>query len=636
VLLDEPHHDGSVGYVPQPAPALGEAVPVRVFVPHRADGSPGAREVVLRVVRDGEPALSQASAERVDDAGTWWQADLLAWNRVNSYRFLVSGAGGGYGWLNGTGLHHRDVSDAADFRLVTYDPPPDWVADQVVYQVFPDRFARSAAARANGNGAAPGLPSWARRADWDDPVVHRGPDVGSQVFGGDLDGVAQHLSHLSSLGATMVYLTPFFEARSNHRYDAVSFDHVDPLLGGDAALDRLVRSVHRLGMRVIGDLTTNHTGAEHVWFRAAQADPSSIEAGFYRFRRHPDDYEGWLDVRSLPKLDHASAALAARLYAGPTSVVARWLAVGLDGWRIDVANMTGRAGALDHAGQVARALRRTATDVNQDSWVVAEHGHDAAPDLDGDGWHGTMDYSGFTRPVWAWLNGGGPGGPGVEHGLTFLGLPVGIPVLPGTAVVATMREVHARMPWRSWAASTTHLDTHDTPRFRTVTGGGTTGWVDAAGTGRDRHLVGLALQLTMPGVPTVFMGDELGLTGLDGEHARTPFPWGRPREWDTATFDAYVTWVGLRREQVALRRGGLRWVDVGADSMTYLREHPEQRVLVHVARDDHAGVRIPLRALGIRDLGQLDTLVGQAPTDGGDGTVALPRGGPAAHAYLLA
>lgn len=629
MLLDEAHHDGSPLYADRADPELGERVPVRVLVPHRPDGTPGADQVALRVVHDGEPVVSAAVRDRVDGTGTWWRAEVEARNPVSSYRFLLTGPGGGYAWLNGTGVHGRDVSDTADFRLVTHPAAPDWVADQVAYQVFPDRFARG-----SREGRA-GAPPWARPAGWDDPVVHLGPDTPRQWYGGDLDGVTEHLDHLTRLGVTLLYLTPFFEGRSNHRYDAVSFDRVDPVLGGDAALDRLVSAACSAGIRVIGDLTTNHTGVGHEWFLAAQNDPAGEEAGFYRFRRHPHDYESWLDVATLPKLSHTSATLARRLYDGPGSVAARWLRAGLSGWRIDVANMTGRSGAVDVARDVARALRRTSTQARADAWIVAEHNHDAAPDLLGDGWHGTMAYFAFTRPVWAWLNGGGPGGPGVEHGLGFLGLPVGVPTLPGPAVVATVREASAAMPWRSLVASTTHLDSHDTPRFRTVTGGGTDGWVDAAGRGRDRHLVGLALQMTLPGVPTVFMGDELGLTGVDGEHSRTPFPWHRTAEWDRPTLDAYTRWVGLRRSHVALRRGGLRWADVGADSITFLREHPEERVLVHVARADHPAVRIRLASLGLQRAGQLQVLAGEPVTDCGDGVVALPAQGPGAHAYVV-
>jgi alpha-glucosidase len=645
-LLDEPHHDGSVRYVPAGAPRLGDTLPVRVWVPSVPGRAGRDAQVLLRRTRDGEPAISAARLDASDEAGAWFVADLRLDNHVTSYRFLVDGARD-YRWLTARGVFRRDVADAGDFRISVYDPPPDWVADQVVYQVFPDRFARSGADRPT--------PDWAVPAEWDDPVVHRGRDTPHQWFGGDLDGIAAHLDYVTGLGATMLYLTPIFEARSNHRYDAVTFDRVDPALGGDEAFARLLAAAHARGLRVLGDLTLNHTGVGHEWFRAAVADPDAPEASYYSFRRHPDEYESWLGERSLPKLDHRAAAMRRALYDGPDSVVARWLDFGLDSWRIDVANMTGRLGADDLGHEVARAVRRTMAARHPDAWLLAEHGHDAAFDLLGDGWHGTMDYAGFTRPVWAWLGGG------IPSGLPFLGLPVPIPSLPGSAAVATMREVHAGAPWLAWTASTLHLDSHDTPRFRTVAGGGTSGWVDDEGAGRGRHLAGLALQMTLPGVPSVFAGDELGLTAVDGEHARTPFPWKRGAEWDSATCDAYRAWIGLRREHVALRRGGLRWAHLSDDSVTYLREHPDERVLVHVARAAHPPVRLPLAALDIlgtvvggssaagagaagasgagagaagASVGGVAVLAGDPPRIEAD-MLVLPSSGPAAHAYRL-
>jgi len=274
---------------------------------------------------------------------------------------------------------------------------------------------------------------------------------------------------------------------------------------------------------------------------------------------------------------------------------------------------------------VARTLAATARAARTDAWVLAEHGHDAGPDLPGDGWHGTMDYAGFTGPVLTWLTSG-------EDLVFGFGRPAAIPSLPAHAVVATMRDVHAEMPWRAQAASTLHLDSHDIPRFRTLVGGGGSGGVSAAG--RARHLVGLALQLTLPGVPALFAGDEIGLTGVDGEHARTPFPWGRPESWDAPTLAAYRSWIALRRGSVALRRGGLRWVQAGEDSMTFLREHPKQRVLIHLARTDHPPVRLPLAGLGLTSLDELRRLAGVAVGGTGD-VVELPSCGPAAHAYRL-
>lgn len=623
-LLHAPHHDGCPLYVSQTAPALDELVTLWVRVPHDRTGAPGASSVSARALRDGEPAWSTAQIDRTDTDATWWRAQVRAVNPVTSYRFLLSGPPGStvgpYAWLNGTGLHTRDVTDRADFRLLTHPAAPDWVTDSVVYQVFPDRFARSEQADQRP------LPAWAVAAGWDDQVAHTGPLTGIQLFGGDLAGIAQHLDHLTELGATVLYLTPFFPAQSNHRYDAATFDHVDPVLGGDAAFTALIQAAHARGLRVMGDLTTNHTGDAHEWFRAAQADAGAPEAGFFFFDQHPDRYDSWLGVASLPKLDQSCPELRSRLFDGPGSVVACWLKAGLDGWRIDVANMTGRHGTQDLAHDVARTLTGTARVARPDAWVLAEHGHDAAADLRGDGWHGVMDYAGFTRPVWTWLSAGD------DLGRAFFGSPATVPSLPASAVVTTMREVHAEMPWRAQVASSLHLDSHDVARFRTAVGGGGSGGIST--NGRDRHLCGLALQMTLPGVPTVFAGDEIGLTGVDGEHARTPFPWHRRQDWDAPTLQAYRTWIALRREHVALRRGGLRWVHAGRDSMTYLREHATERVLVHVARADHPPVTLPLRALGIRGEAAVRVLHG-SPACATTDELVLPATGPAAAVYLL-
>ena len=315
-FLDEPHHDGSVTCTAPGAHRLGDTVPVRVRVPSVPGRAGRDAGVVLRSVRDGEPTFRVARVDGSDETGAWFVADLPVDNPVTSYRFLVD-PDRDYRWLTARGVARRDVSDAGDFRISVFDPPPDWVADQVVYQVFPDRFARS--------GRDHAVPEWAVPAAWDDPVVHQGRDAAHQWFGGDLDGVVEHLDHLTGLGATVLYLTPIFEGRSNHRYDAVTFDRIDPVLGGDEAFGRLLAAAHARGLRALGDLTLNHTGVAHEWFRAAVADAAAPESAYYRFGRHPDEYASWLGVPSLPKQDHRSEAMRTALYEGPGSAVARWL-----------------------------------------------------------------------------------------------------------------------------------------------------------------------------------------------------------------------------------------------------------------------------------------------------------------------
>ena len=375
--------------------------------------------------------------------------------------------------MNGAGEFDRDVTDQHDFRLTVFDPGPDWALDAVVYQIFPDRFAST---------GPKDLPEWASAAQWSDPVIHRGARASTQLYGGDLDGIAARLDHIAGLGATTVYLTPIFPARSNHRYNATSFARVDPLLGGDAALARLAAAVHERGMRLIGDLTSNHSGDDHEWFLTARQDPRAPERGYY-YLNDDGSYVDWMGFPSLPKLNMASEPLRDIMFGTGDSVVARWLRppYELDGWRIDVANMTGRNGPHDDTAAVARLMRSTLDAVRPGSALIAEHCHDASGDLTGDGWQGTMNYTGFTRPVWSFLTSG-------DNGLdTFLGVPAPVPSRAGRQIVATMRDFAASVAWKVAARQWNLIASHDTPRFATVTAD------DAAGPGRRRaalHLPG--------------------------------------------------------------------------------------------------------------------------------------------------
>ena len=160
--------------------------------------------------------------------------------------------------------------------------------------------------------------------------------------GSFLPGVIEHLDHLVDLGVDLLYLTPVFPAASNHRYDASRFDVIDPLLGGDEAYIALIQAAHERGIRVIGDLTSNHSGDRHEWFQAAYRHPGAATESFYYFTDAENTaYESWLGVSSLPKFDWSSDELRERFITGEDSIVARWLKppYSIDGWRIDVATV---------------------------------------------------------------------------------------------------------------------------------------------------------------------------------------------------------------------------------------------------------------------------------------------------------
>jgi len=567
-LLDEPHHDGSDLFVERPAEPHGEAV-VRVQVPKDVD------TVAVRWVEDGEARAAPAEP----DGDGWWTARFPTRNPWTPYRWLLSGGELGYAWLNGRGLVAHDVPDSDDFVLAADPGGPAWHLESVVYEIFPDRFASS--------GLDVEAPAWAVRRGWNDVPEGRSPDTPYEWFGGDLRGVEAHLEHIERLGANVIYLTPVFPAGSTHRYDSTTFDRVDPLLGGDAALQSLVAAAHARGLRVISDLTTNHTGDKHEWFVNGERD-------LYLFDES-GDYEAWWGIKTLPKLNWRSPDLRARIQA----VARKWLQppFSLDGWRVDVANMTGRTGDTDVNGDVAPTLRAA---LNDDSLLVAEHFQDYRPDVRG--WHGAMNYAGFSRPVWTWLRG--------DLEIPYFGLPVTMPRLGGDASVATMRAFRAGVPWEFVLHSWTILDSHDTPRFRTIAGS------------RERQLVGIGLQMTTPGVPMLFAGDELGLEGRWGEDARRTMPWERPGTWDTTLLEEYRRLISLRRSSKALARGGIRYAYVDDDAIAYLRETRDERLLCLAVRAPHDPIRLPFTSL--------ETLYGDDAEDG-----LLPADGPSFHVWRI-
>ncbi|MEI8066816.1 MAG: glycoside hydrolase family 13 protein [Actinomycetes bacterium] len=565
-----PHHDGSDLYVSNSAPKIGEKVEFKVRIP-KAYPITG---VMIRIYHDGEPRTFDLKIKISTKHENWWSAKVVVMNPATSYRFLLVGKNK-YEWLNAGGIFSYEVSSASDFQIFAKPKYPQWINKSVFYQIFPDRFASS--------GKKRDVPTKFVPRAWNDFPKGRDKTTGIEYFGGDLDGVSEHLDHITALGASGIYFTPFFPANSTHRYDASSFDHVDPLLGGNEALLALANKANKKGIRIMGDLTTNHCGAGHPWIKKALANPSSKEHSyFYWDKSIKHGYEGWWGLASLPKLNYASKALQNAMYEGEASIVRKWLRppFAMAGWRIDVGNMTGRFRDQDLNQAVMRGIRKAMDEVNPDAWLVAENADHFPADLDGFGWHGTMNYNGFMRPLWGWLQ----ENPEVEGG--FFGLPTSLPRFSGGEMVAAMKNFNAGIPWRALLASMLLLNSHDTARFRNVVGGNV-----------DRHFAGMGLLLSYPGVPSIFAGDEIGLRGAWGEDARRTINWEDRSGWDFEFLDRVKKLVAVRRSSDALAYGGLRWVEVNNDYVAFLRESKKETILVVVTRSP-ADIGIDLAPLG--------------------------------------
>jgi alpha-glucosidase len=516
---------------------------------------------MVRVYHDGEPRLFEMELRNSDSAETWWGVKVLILNPVMPYRFILIKEGN-YRWLNAAGIFPYEVTSTNDFKVLAKPEFPQWVNESVFYQIFPDRFASSGKKRK--------APSNFIRRDWDDLPKGKDPTTGVELFGGDLLGVEEHLDHIVELGANGIYFTPFFPANSTHRYDASSFDHVDPLLGGDEAMFSLKKRAKKVGISIMGDLTTNHCGELHPWLIKAKKSTRSKEREFFYWDKEiPHGYVGWWGLASLPKFNFSSDLLKKKLYAGKNSIVRKWLRppYSMAGWRIDVGNMTGRYLEDDFNAEVILGIRQAMDETNPNAWLVAENADHFPADLNGLGWHGTMNYNGFMRPVWGWLN----HDPEIKYG--FFGQPTDIPQVTAPQLIAAMTNFNAGIPWRNLVASMVLLDSHDTARFRNVVGGD-----------RVRHLAGMALLLTYPGVPSIFAGDEIGLEGAWGEDSRRTMPWNHQDRWDLDFLAQVKGLVRIRRTSDALAHGGLRFIYVTDDALGYLRESKTESLLILISR----------------------------------------------------
>ena len=552
-----PHHDGSELYVSNIAPKIGDKVEIKIRVPK----STPAEKIFIRFFHDGEPRTLEMKSGRSNAVETWWKAKVEVLNPTFHYRFLIQ-SNDGFAWVNGLGLFHHDVTDREDFQIIARAAHPKWIQSAVFYQIFPDRFAKSGITRE--------LPQWAIPREWNELPKGRDKSTGVEYYGGDFPGITSKIGYMKDLGVTAIYFTPAFPSRSNHRYDATSFDEIDPLLGGDEALIEFSAAAHKAGMKIMGDLTTNHCGAGHRWIISALKKKNAPEREYFFWdKKIKHGYVGWWGLASLPKLNYSSKKLRKLMYGGKNSVVKKWLRApfDMDGWRIDVGNMTGRYFDQDLNQEITREIRNAVEETKSQAWLVAENADHSPSDLDGFGWHGTMNYNGFARPLVNWFN-----VPSADLA-NFSGLPGLNPRFGGEGTVAIMRSFAAGIPWRSLVASMVLLDSHDTARFKTVVNGD-----------RNIHLAAATLLLTYPGVPSIFAGDEIGLEGAWGEDSRRTINWEDRQGWDLELHSEFQKLISLRKSSDALINGGIRWLFASDDAMAFIRESKRESVLVYITR----------------------------------------------------
>jgi alpha-glucosidase len=502
-------------------------------------------------------------------------------NVVTRYSFKVV-YDGTQSWLAADGPHRNPPAEAMQFRINPHDRPPRWVRDQVFYQVFIDRFARGQPPEDRSGEMVYGSRTQpVKQLPWGAPLDPQ--HAATTFYGGDLAGIESRLDHLQrELGITALYLTPVFTSGSNHKYDCEDFDHVDPHLGGDAALASLCAALRGRGMRVMLDAVLNHTGTNHPWFNrwsqhptigAAQSADSPFR-NWYAFDAKGEPL-GWNGHASLPILDYRAEGLRQAIYEAPDSVVRRWLRppYAIDGWRLDAVHMLGEGAGSANNAHYLRAFRVAIKETRADAYVLGEHFAEATRWLQGDQEDGAMNYYGFAQPLRSWL--------------------AGTDVAFHPHVMATadferwIMHAIAGISWDNQLAQMNLLGSHDTPRLLTLLHG------DA-----EKMKLAATLLFTWPGVPCIYYGDEIGMEGTSDPDCRRCFPWDRAA-WNLPLYEHFRRLIKLRKTRAEWRDGAFALLGHGEDWFAFARYTADAASIVVANRGDSCDVALDLSKLPV-------------------------------------
>ena len=531
------------------------------------------------------------------------------------------------------------------FRVFPGYKVPGWAKGAVMYQIFVDRFASGS--RHNNvlddEYIYIGLPV-RHIEDWNEfPSPF---DVG-YFYGGDLQGVRNKLGYLKDLGVEVIYFNPLFVSPSNHKYDTQDYEHIDPHLAviikdegevlspGDRtnenatryicrtasrenleASDRFfadfVRECHRIGIRVLLDGVFNHCGSFNKWMDreklyqqaggyapGAYLTQDSPYNSYFQFARTepsawPDNksYDGWWNNETLPKLNYEESA---RLQNTICGIARKWLLppYQADGWRLDVAADLGHSEAFNH--KFWKRFRQTVKDVNPEALILAEHYGDPSAWLNGEEWDSVMNYDAFMEPVSWFLTGMEKHSDRSDMSLKG----------DGARFWDAMRFAMAKLPFPALLVSMNQLSNHDHSRFLTRTNG-TVGRLSSMGSRAAEENTNVAvmrqaviIQMTWPGAPTLYYGDEAGACGWTDPDSRRAFPWGR-ENLELQEFHRYMCRIHSRSG--ALKCGSLIPLLMEKDLICYGRSLASEKAIVFVyTGEEDKIIDIPVWLLGVQE-----------------------------------
>ncbi len=528
-----------------------------------------------------------------------------------------------------------DIQEAYSFCITPGFHTPEWAKGAVFYQIFVDRFRNGSKENdpldreyAYIGGHTVAVKDWEKYPDALDVRC---------FYGGDLQGVEEKLDYLKELGVDVIYFNPLFVSPSNHKYDIQDYDYIDPhfaviceddgdlmkednfnnqvatryiarvtkkenLESSNAYFAYLVQKIHEKGMRVILDGVFNHCGSFNKWMDreriyekqkgyepGAYISEDSPYRSFFRFRRNKwpynADYDGWWGHETLPKLNYEDSD---ELHDYVMHIAEKWVSPPycVDGWRLDVAADLGRSNEYNH--KFWQDFRKTVKRANPDALILAEHYGDPSSWMRGDQWDTVMNYDAFMEPITWFLTGMEKHSD--ESNQQLYG--------NGDWFFRTMAYNMSKFQHASLEVAMNELSNHDHSRFLTRTnrmiGRTVTKGPEAAGENINKGVFreGVVIQLTWPGAPTIYYGDEAGQVGWTDPDNRRTYPWGK-EDWELIEFHRYM--ITLHKTIPCLKNGSLKPLISGEHLIVYGRFTKETKAVIIVNnKAEYRNVSIPV------------------------------------------
>ena len=588
--LESVHSDGTEEFVSNPHPKLFETVKIRIRMYEDAP----VKHVILRSIPNGGERLDEMRILKKEHGFVYYEAELRVNENRVQYQFYLVCEDVIYFYTQ------KEITTylpdhTYDFVLLADYVQPEWVKDAVFYQIFPERFCNGDESNdvQSGEYTHDGHPA-IRMKNWNDAPLTYQEGFCLDFFGGDLQGVQEKIPYLKELGVTAVYLNPIFSAPSVHKYDCIDYFHVDPHFGGDEALANLSAALHENGMKLILDISINHTGTSHRWFNrdgiyfdksvGAYNNPDSPERGYYFFNED-NTYHGWFGNDNMPTLNYTADALREMIYRAEDSVLKKWLKppYSIDGWRFDVADVFARNDAVQLSDELWPEIRKSIKAVNPEAYILAEDWGDCARYMQGNAWDSPMNYYGCGRVIRQFLG---------EPDLFMSRYPVlrDVPYkMTASDVKNRVMEHLAKLPYVMWENQFNLFDSHDCSRLH-----------NNPRVHPEEYRGAVIFQFLLTGAPSIYYGDEAGADGILGsmEGCRYPMPWDRNFQSGEA-YQLYHTMAHMKHRHKALRSGGMKFLHAEGNIVALARFCGEE-VFVGIlsTEDQDVKIRLPLGAVG--------------------------------------